>query len=259
MSYINEALKKAQREKDALYLKYSGILSSRGKDKEIFKGRVLWGTVALLSAIFLAFGVYSWLNRPDSQVSASATKSGDRDQPIPVVTSRVSSQGSRSSASTLRGNSQDQGEARTIEPERPVEPSQSERTRNGQTLYERAERFRKQGRLEDAKRFYEEVLELDSRHVDALNNLGVVYLQDKDYSAAQRKFEAITRIAPDDADPYYNLACLHAVKGEQRQSLAYLRKAISLNPLVRTWARMDTDLDNLRSIPEFEGIIGTNE
>ena len=94
--------------------------------------------------------------------------------------------------------------------------------------------------------------------MDALNNLGVVYLHDKDYSAAQRKFEAITRIEPDDADPYYNLACLHAAKGEKRQGLAYLKKAISLNPLVRTWAKTDRDLDSLRSIPEFKEIIRTN-
>ena len=94
--------------------------------------------------------------------------------------------------------------------------------------------------------------------MEALNNLGVLYLHDKDYSAAQRKFEAITRIEPDDADPYYNLACLHSAKGEKKQGLAYLKKAISLNPSVRNWARTDTDLDNLRSSPEFEEIIRTN-
>lgn len=259
MSYINEALKKAQREKDALYLKYSGILSSRGKDREIFKGRVLWGTLALFSAILLAFGAYSWFNTPEKRVSASAMKLDERGQPSPIVTSRVSTQGNRSSASTSRGNVRDQGVAKTVEPKPPVEPSQSERTQSAQTLYERAERFRKQGRLKDAKRLYEEALKFDSHHVDALNNLGVVYLHDKDYSAAQRKFEAITRLKPGDADPYYNLACLHALKGEQRQSLAYLKKAISLNSLVRTWAKTDTDLDSLRRTPEFEEIIRTNK
>jgi tetratricopeptide (TPR) repeat protein len=136
-----------------------------------------------------------------------------------------------------------------------VEPSQFNKVQNAQTLFERAERFRKQGRLKDAVRFYEEALKLDSDHVDALNNLGVVYLLDKNYSAAQRRFEAITRIKPGDADSYYNLACLHAIQGEQRQSLAYLKKAISLNSLVRAWARTDTDLDSLRGVPEFEEII----
>ncbi len=259
MSYINEALKKAQREKDALYLKYSGILSSRGKDRKIFKDRVLWGTLVLLSAIFLAFVAYSWLNTPEESVSASAMKPNVRGQTASIVTSSVSTEGNRSSASTSKGNEQDQGVAKTAEHERPVESSQSETIRNSQTLYERAEQFRKQGRLKDAKRFYEEALELNSRHVDALNNLGVLYLHEKDYSAAQRKFEAVTRIAPGDADPYYNLACLHAIKGEQKQSLAYLKKAISLNHSVITWAKTDTDLDNLRNTSEFEEIIRANK
>jgi tetratricopeptide (TPR) repeat protein len=258
MSYINEALKKAQKEKDALYLKYSGILSSRGKDREIFKGRVLWVTLALLAAIFLAFGAYSWLNTADESVSASDMKLDDRGQPLPLVTSQVITQGNRSLASASREKTRDQGIAKAVGSEQPVEPSKSDRTRDAQTLYEKAELFRKRGRLKDAKRFYEEALKLNSRHVDALNNLGVVYLHEKDYSAAQRKFEAITRIEPDDADSYYNLACLHAVKGEKTQGLAYLKKAISLNPLVRTWARMDRDLDNLRSTPEFVEIIRTN-
>ena len=259
MSYINEALKKAQREKDALYLKYSGILSSRGKDRQIFKGRVFWGTLALLSAIFLAFGAYSWLNTPEKQVSASAMKLDERDQPSQTATSRVSTQGNRPSASTARSKARDQEGAKTVTPEQPAEPSKSERTQDAQALYERGESFRKLGRLKDAKRFYEEALKLDSRHVDALNNLGVVYLHDKEYSSAQRNFEAVTRIKPDDADSYYNLACLHAIKGEKKQGLTYLKKAISLNPLVRTWAKTDTDLDNLRSTPEFKEIIRTNE
>jgi len=258
MSYINEALKKAQKEKDALFLKYSGILSSRGRDRGVFKSRVLWVTLALLSAIFLAFGAYSWLNTPEERVSASVMKVDDRDQSSETVTSRMRTRDNRSTASPSREKTQDQGVARTVGPQRSVEPSQPETTGDAQTLYDRAERFRQQGRLKDAKRFYEETLKLDPRHVDALNNLGVVYLQDKDYSAAQRQFEAITQIEPEDADPYYNLACLHAVKGEQRQGLAYLKKAISLNPLVRTWARTDSDLDNLRSTPEFEEIIRAN-
>ncbi|MBN1832921.1 MAG: tetratricopeptide repeat protein [Deltaproteobacteria bacterium] len=255
MSYINEALKKAQKEKDALFLKYSGILSSRRKDREVFKSRVLWGSLALLSAILLAFGAYSWLNTPKERVAASGMKSNDRDQPSRTVTSQARTQGNQSTASPSMEKAQDQGAAKTVGPERPAEASQPETTGDAQTLYERAELFRQQGRLKDARRFYEETLKLDPRHVDALNNLGVVYLQEKDYSAAQRQFEAIIRIEPEDADPFYNLACLHAVKGEQRQGLAYLKKAISLNPLVRTWARTDSDLDNLRSNPEFEEII----
>ena len=67
MSYINEALKKAQREKDALYLKYTGILSARGKDKKALSGRLLWVFILCVTGIFLAFGTYSWLNTPENR------------------------------------------------------------------------------------------------------------------------------------------------------------------------------------------------
>jgi hypothetical protein len=57
-------------------------------------------------------------------------------------------------------------------------------------------------------------------------------------------------------DPYYNLACLFAIKGEAKESLAHLTKAVSLEKEVREWAQRDTDLENLRGMPEFEEIVG---
>ena len=93
--------------------------------------------------------------------------------------------------------------------------------------------------------------------MDALNNLGVIYIRDKDYLAAQRSFEKAIRLKPGHVDPHYNLACLHAIKGEVKQSLAHLKKAVSLDHSARDWARRDTDLTNLRGVSEFEEIIGT--
>jgi Tfp pilus assembly protein PilF len=97
---------------------------------------------------------------------------------------------------------------------------------------------------------------LDPRYVDALNNLGVIYIRDKEYMAAQRNFEKAARLKPDYVDAHYNLACLHAIKGEATQSLAHLKRAVSLDNSARDWAQKDTDLENLRGLPEFEAIIG---
>ncbi len=241
MSYINEALKKAQREKDALYLKYTGILSARGKDKKALSGRLLWVFILGITGIFLAFGAYSWLNTPEKPIAAS--------------TGGAKAQGNRPAVPTSGVSDRVQRMAQAVEPKSPEKPAQATSTVNAQTLFERADRFRKQGRFKDAKRFYEEALKIDPDHVDALNNLGVIYFSDRDYSTAQRKFEAITRIRPGDVDAYYNLACVHAVKGELRDSLAYLRKAISLRAVVREWAREDPDLNNLHGLPEFEEIL----
>jgi Flp pilus assembly protein TadD len=123
-------------------------------------------------------------------------------------------------------------------------------------FYGRASDFYKGGRLEDARRLYQETLRLDPGYGDALNNLGVIYIHEKNYLAAKSSFEKAIRLKPGYVEPYYNLACLHAIKGEVRQSLAYLKKAVSLDPSVRDWARKDTDLENLVGMPEFEEIIG---
>ena len=241
MSYINEALKKAQREKDALYLKYTGILSARGKDKKIFSGRLLWVIILGVTGIFLAFGAYSWLNTPEKPIAASTGGANAQANRPATPPSKVSDRVKRM--------------AQAVEPKSPAKTTRPRSAVSAQSLYERAEHFRKQGRFKDAKRFYEEALKRDADHVDALNNLGVVCFSDQDYSTAQQKFEAITRIRPGDVDAYYNLACVHAAKGELRDSLAYLKKAISLRLVVREWAREDPDLNNLRSLPEFDEIL----
>jgi len=62
MSYIHEALNKAQKERDAHHGKYSGILSKGRKKKGAFSRRpVLWISLAII-VICIAFAYYSWLD-----------------------------------------------------------------------------------------------------------------------------------------------------------------------------------------------------
>lgn len=110
--------------------------------------------------------------------------------------------------------------------------------------------------MEDARGFYKKALMLDSNSVNALNDLGVAYMQDRDYVEAQKSFEHAIQRKPDYVDAYYNLACLHALKGEKIRSLTHLKKAISLDSSVREWARKDRDLQHLKGQPEFQEIIG---
>jgi tetratricopeptide (TPR) repeat protein len=213
MSFIHEALKKAQKEKDALYRKYHGIASTPGHKPRFFSGKALWLISFLL--ISLAFAAYLWL--PSKRI-----------QP------------------------------RIHEPAMPEATPQQESTANAATLYEKARLFQKSGGLQEAKRLYEETLGLDPHYVDALNNLGVIHIHDKNYSAARAFFAKAIRLKSDYVDSYYNLACLHALNGELTQSLSHLKKAVSLDQSVKDWARRDTDLQNLRRVPEFEEIIGKN-
>jgi tetratricopeptide (TPR) repeat protein len=88
-----------------------------------------------------------------------------------------------------------------------------------------------------------------------LNNLGVIYIQQQNYPKARNILESAIRLKPEYVDPYYNLACLYAFKGQAIKSLENLKMAISLDKSVREWARKDIDLQNLRGMPEFEEMI----
>lgn len=206
MSYIHEALKKAQKERDGRYQEYSGLLFARGEKTRFFTGRALWWSSLLLIFILLAFGSYSWFHPKERQTPATTT-----------------------------------------EPESAI---------NAKSLYDRARIFHKSDRLQDARRLYQKTLRLDPGYVDALNNLGVIYIHEKEYSTAQSSLEKAIRLKPRYVDPYYNLACLYALKGEVRESLAHLKKAVLLDQSARDWARRDTDLENLWGVPEFEEMIG---
>jgi tetratricopeptide (TPR) repeat protein len=230
MSYIHKALKKAQREKDSRYQKYGGILSVQREDTNRFSGRApRWISLAVIVSL-LAFACYSWFD--------------SKDQPPPK---------------TEKGNDEKPSEnTASNKPAAPVKEMVARDIIVADTkgLYDKARAFHKSGRLKDAKELYQETLKRDPGYVDALNNLGVLYIQDKDYKAARSSFEKAIRFRPEQVNPYYNLACVCALMGETKPAIDHLRRACSLDGDVKKWAREDTDLDNLRGMPEFEEIIG---
>ena len=248
MSHINEALRKAQKDRDAHSLKYAGILSLGKEEKRASWRRALFWGALFLMLILLAFTSYSWWDSRGKEILAPSDKKALakrpplRKSPGRPKTSQPKTFGSPK-ASPQKAAANTRG-------------SQQKAARSAKAFYEKAMRFHKRGRLQDAKRFYQEALRLDPGYVDALNNLGVIYIRDKDYTAAQRMFQKATRLKPAYVDAHYYLACLHAIKGEVTQSLGHLKKAISLNRSAKDWARKDTDLENLRGLSEFEAIIG---
>jgi Flp pilus assembly protein TadD len=212
MSYIHEALQKAQKEKDARFPKYKRILlGSKGKPG-IFFSRILW--LIFLFVILLAFTVNSWFD-PKNKKTISRPKN-----------------------------------------QKTVVSYKAEASVNGADFYGRARYFQKIGRLKEAQRFYKQALALEPGNVFVLNNLGVIYIQERNYSEARNSLESAIRIKSEYVDPYYNLACLYALNGKVMKSLGNLKKAISLNKSAREWARKDRDLQNMRGMPEFEEITG---
>jgi len=225
MSYINEALKKAQKEKEARHQRYPGVASTPGYKARVFPGKALWLTAFFLAS--LAFAAYLWLPSGDTQPPGI--------EPVqPKATPQLASS----------------------EPARPKATPQQKSVGNVKALYERARVFHKRGRLQEAMRLYERTLSLNPDYVDALNNLGVIHIQNRRYPAARESFAKAIRLRPDYVDSHYNLACVHALEGAVSQSLIHLKRAVSLDQSVKDWARGDADLRNLHGVQGFEEIIG---
>jgi len=229
MSYIHEALKKAQIERDLGKGPYSSIPVPKRKKSFFTVKRTLFLTFSLLM-VLLAFAGYSWWDHPSLPESIEAGVGvGPRAYP--------SEGGSPSSAKRKTGRKRE----------------------NIAESYQKARAFHREGRLPEAGVWYEKVVSMDPGHVEALNNRGVLHLHKKNYSAARKCFEKAIRLKPDYVDPYYNLACVSSAEDQVKQGLRYLGKAISMDPGVKGWAQKDPDLDPLRASPQFKAIVTSDE
>ncbi|MBW2565374.1 MAG: tetratricopeptide repeat protein [Deltaproteobacteria bacterium] len=253
MSYINEALKKAQKEKEARHQRYPGVASTPGYKARVFPGKALWLTAFFLAS--LAFAAYLWLPSGDTQppgIEPAQPKATPQPPGSKPAQPKATPQPPGSKPAQPKATPQPPGS----EPARPKATPQQKSVGNVKALYERARVFHKRGRLQEAMRLYERTLSLNPEYVDALNNLGVIHIQNRRYSAARESFAKAIRLRPDYVDSHYNLACVHALEGAVSQSLIHLKRAVSLDQSVKNWARGDADLRNLHGVQGFEQIIG---
>jgi tetratricopeptide (TPR) repeat protein len=243
MSYIHEALKKAQVERDLGKGSYGGIPVLRRK-KSFLTAKKTVISAAVLLLVLLAFVGYSWWDHLSLPVPIESEGRGTEDR------GQRTEDGGRKTEDGRR-KTEDRGPS-------PAKPRAEESRGNIAQSYQKARAFHRDGRLNDAGMWYEKVIDMDPGHVQALNNRGVLHLRHKNYPAARKCFEKAIRLKPDYVDPYYNLACVSVAQGQSAQGLRYLKKAVSMDPAVRVWAKKDPDLDVLRGDPEFKTIV-TNE
>ncbi|HDZ91014.1 MAG: tetratricopeptide repeat protein [Deltaproteobacteria bacterium] len=216
MSYIHQALKKAQIERGDRSEEYARKRApATGKSRGA--RRVILILTLFLTILLLAFLAYSWLDSPVPQMERVAPpKRAELEGPAPLTGQK--------------------------------------RAPDAEEIYLRGRKLHKEGHLNRAKAWYERALEADPGHVPALNNIGVLLMREKDFAAARARFEKAIRLRPSFVDPYYNLACLFALTARPKEALRYLKRAVSINPEVKAWAREDADLKGLRGHPGFRDI-----
>ena len=238
MSYINDALRKVQKEKESRYVAYEHIVSADGKKLEQPKR---WLSIIGISIVlFWAAGIIVLLYWPeDKKVPAQRIS-------VPPVAAQAVFAGHK-----LEGNTNVELTPQEIT----VPVITKQRTAESKSLFMQALERQREGKLVEAKRLYRKVVRIDPDNVQALNNLGVIHMSQKRYKRANMRFKDAINVKHDYPDAHYNLACLYAQKNDAARSLHYLKNAIRYNPEVRHWAENDGDLQTMADLPEFKKLL----
>lgn len=106
--------------------------------------------------------------------------------------------------------------------------------------------------------FFGRILAIHGDNVDVLLCQSDILITKGEYLEANRLLAKLTWLCPDHAIVFYNYACTSSVIGKISDALAAFEQAISLG--YDDWARIeaDSDLDNLRLLPEFEELISAH-
>ena len=236
MSYINNALRKLQKEEKTRYMAYDNIVLAPVKKPESSKKWL--SIIGILMVFFFAAGMLFFLygledkKEPEIQRIIEpplATTVLEEPKPVKIVEVRQR----RTTPRVLTAKQLAESKA----------------------LFTQALQKQREGKLEEAKILYRKVVKIDQNNVQAFNNLGVIYMGEKNYRRAIIRFNNALDIKHDYVDAHYNLACLYAQKNNVPQSMLYLKNAIEFNPEVRKWAKDDGDLKALANSPEFKKLV----
>jgi tetratricopeptide (TPR) repeat protein len=275
MSHINNALKKAQEEKDGIYQRYKKLLSAQHHEKGNKKPRWKLATVMVLIIFLLVvacaalYYIFSDITDSKSALHRSMEikkvleplKKPTYRSKISVATSRKAQAVAVSSNKTTQETRTDlkydkKARASGFPKEMAGNSKKSGKTDEVESLYQQALSYQQKNKLTRAEKIYREILNIDSKHVLALNNLGVIYMSQNKGGKAIHAFSKAINLKSNYVDPYYNLACLYSQSGDTSRSLNYLKKAIKIKNDVKNWAINDIDLNLLHTSDEFRKIVG---
>jgi len=87
----------------------------------------------------------------------------------------------------------------------------------------------------------------------------VRHVSNQEYEAAIKKFKAILDQDPSNKAILYNIACIYALKNQEKEAMTWLKKAVSNG--YKNWERIktDPDLENLRKSEYYQEIITLNK
>jgi len=229
MSYITIALKRAHKANDDRYLPYREIISFRPRRRVRGKKRLILG-VTLASLVLVASTAFSLI------VYLGQEEATNREGTL-----FVASMAHRAKVDVAGRQPQ------RLAPDNPAQETE--------ILFQAGLRRQQSEFPAEAEAFYRRAIEVNPKNLSALNNLGVICMSQRRDREAIDIFTRLIDVKGDWADPYYNLACLYSRQGDIPKSLWNLKVALWMNKELKEWAKNDSDLEPLRSRPEYLKIV----
>jgi Tfp pilus assembly protein PilF len=96
--------------------------------------------------------------------------------------------------------------------------------------FERGNRAQRQGNFHGAITHYQKALHFDPACYPALNNLGAVFLRQKDKAQAEAAFERSLKLDPEDGEAYINLGHVLYEEAKYRQAIQRLQEGLRRTP-----------------------------
>jgi tetratricopeptide (TPR) repeat protein len=248
MSYINKALQKAREEQKLPYPAYEPIISSPEDNGK--KSNKRFAVLILILALGIG-GVFAlWFEATSPKAPAAPKQPASR----PEAAEAEKPQRAEASAADVKAPV-----VAATQKNDPADIPPKGQKDDAKALYVQALENHRRGNLQKAKELYKKVIKQEPRNIEALNNLGVVYMNLNVHKWAVIRLNDALKIKPDYADALYNLACLYAREHNLGKSVDYLKKAVGYNPNLKKWVKEDKDLQVLADLPEFRKLLENDE
>ena len=88
----------------------------------------------------------------------------------------------------------------------------------------------REGHVDASMASFQQALELNPRHLLALDNLGNAYRAQKRWDDARTVLESALKVAPEDAEANYSLGMVFAQTGDNGKAYKYLQRALKARP-----------------------------
>jgi|GEM_PF-2700250 len=124
------------------------------------------------------------------------------------------------------------------------------------SLIERSMNKFQDGDVSASINILKEALKIKSSDVRIYNNLGALYITQKEYEKAENHLKRSLSIRIDVSDTYYNFACLYSRKKEVGMALKYYKKGLPYFTEGKIKESLnDPDLENLRKEKDFKKLM----